>query len=315
MAMKKFLKMLGVAGVVLLLLLVSFDLVISSGLRKSNMRMYSTWNDIYASNIKSDVVVIGSSETLFGYNTYIMDSMLHCNSYNLGINGHAILYQLLRYNTYRRYCPKPKVVIVNMVFFDSFGFFTSPFEREQFFPYILDDSLMDEIAKDKRLTFFDRYMPFYRYYGYKKVIEDGVCAFFDKKSVDEGMYKGFRSNDYEWSSGVLYNDEIYEAPLEKDLISMFCSFIQRNKKEGVKVVLVSFPEYHPLRDKYSHVEQVEGVIDSIAQAYQIPWLDYGQVDFCYDSTLYYEPNHLNSRGVELFTTRLCHDLDSLNVIE
>jgi hypothetical protein len=81
------------------------------------------------------------------------------------------------------------------------------------------------------------------------------------------------------------------------------------------VVLVSFPEYHPLRDKYSHVEQVEGVIDSIAQAYQIPWLDYGQVDFCYDSTLYYEPNHLNSRGVELFTTRLCHDLDSLNVIE
>ena len=315
MAMKKFLKMVGIAGVVLLLLLLTFDLVISSGLRKSNMRMYSTWNDIYASNIKSDVVIIGSSETLYGYNTYILDSLLHCNSYNIGINGHAILYQLLRYNTYRRYCPKPKAVIVNMTFFDSFGYFTSPFEREQFFPYILDDSLMDEIEEDKTFDFCDRYLPCWRYYGYKQVIEDGVCAFFDKESMDEGMYKGFRSNDYEWTPLIFHDDSIYQAPLENDLISMFCDFIKQNKNDGVQVVLVSFPEYHPLREKYSNVLQVESLIDSIAQADQIPWLDYGQVDCCFDSTLYYDPNHLNTKGVELFTVRLCHDIDSLKILE
>ena len=98
--MKRFFKLLGVFGVILLLLSVAADYVISSGLRKSNNHLYSVWNDIYDSSIKPDVLIMGSSEAMYGFNTYIIDSLLNCNSYNIGVDGHALEFQLLKYNTY-----------------------------------------------------------------------------------------------------------------------------------------------------------------------------------------------------------------------
>ena len=313
--MKKFLKLLCIFGVMLLLLSVAADYAISSGLRKTNNHKYSVWNDIFDSKINPDVVIIGSSETMFGYNTYIIDSLLNCNSYNLGINAHALWYQVLRYNTYRRFCPKPKVLIVNLSFIDTFISTKYPFEREQFFPYIWDDSLIDEVSEDKKITFFDKYLPYYRYYSYRKEIENGICSFLGKTSYDgEEMYKGYRGNDYEWNCGNLRDNIIYQGALEPELVSMLCDLIQQSKNENVDVVLVCFPEYHPIRDVYGNVMQVENVFDSIAHEYQVPLLDYCQLDITFDSTFYYDPNHLKTRGSELFTLRLCHDLDSLQII-
>lgn len=313
--MNRLLKNVGVLLLIILLLAISVDYVITTGLRKSDIRKYAVWNDIFDSKIDADVVIMGSSETWCGYNTYVIDSLLHCNSYNLAIDGHALKYQLLRYNTYRRFCHRPKMIIVNLdipgVFRDDKGY---AYEREQFFPYIKDDSLINCVLSDKRISMLDRYLPLYRYFGYRDEIEDGFRSFFGRSYVEGGMYKGYRGNEYKWSSGSLAMDSLFEAPNNPEVVSLFYDYVRTAKEEGISVVLVEFPEYFMLRKKFSNVFEIECVFRELASKLDVPLLDYSDLRICYDTMFYYNPSHLNKSGSELFTFELCKDLDSLGVL-
>jgi len=48
--------------------------------------------------------------------------------------------------------------------------------------------------------------------------------------------------------------------------------------------------------------------------YGISLLDYSSVAWAADSTFFYNANHINLRGSELFSADLAHDLDSLGMI-
>ena len=157
------------------------DYVVSSGLRKTDIRRYAAWNDIYDGKIDADLVVLGNSQAWCSYNTYIMDTMLGVNTYNLGIDGHSLHYQLIRYDTYRRFCPKPKIVLLNVCYTGTFTIMADEaYDREQFFPYINDRVLISQVAKAKRITWIDRHVPLCRYFGYREDVENGVSSFFGK---------------------------------------------------------------------------------------------------------------------------------------
>lgn len=314
--MKRLLKNMGVLLALLLLISLGVDYVITSGLRKSDIRKYAVWNDIFDSKIDAEVLIMGSSETWCSYNTYIIDSFLNCNSYNIAIDGHGFRYHLLRYNTYRRFCPRPKLIILNLdipgILGDDYG---CAYEREQFFPYIMDDSLIDQIAYDKRITIFDRYLPLYRYYGYRDDIEDGFRSYFGRPYIEGGMYKGYRGNESEWSYGSLSMDTLFKAPNDPKIVSLINDFVRTAKSEGIAIVLVEFPEFYRLRNKFSNVSEVEAAFNKLAFENQIPILDYSFAGICYDTTFYYNPSHLNKKGSEVFTFELCHNLDSLGILK
>ena len=208
---------------------------------------------------------------------------------------------------------KPDLLIINLDFpgtLDSNAGYG--YEREQFFPFILDDSLITNVSKDKKITLLDRYLPLHRYFGNKEDIRNGLSSFFGKQQFEDGgMYKGFRSNSYAWTSGSLSLDTLFCAPLEAPLITELDSFVRSRKEEGINVVMVEFPEYYRLRKKFKNVNDVEAVFRDIAERNQVTLLDYSSADICYDSTNYYNPSHLNSKGSVMFTRMLCLDLDSL----
>ena len=315
--MKRFLTLfaiwLGIAFFVAMLI----DLVISSGLRKTDIRKYAVWNDIYKGSLHPDLIVIGSSRAWCGYNTYILDSMLSCDSYNLGIDGHGIEYQILRYDTYCRYNNPPQVVLINIDFLSTLGVSAdSQYEREQFFPYIHDKELISSVSSTKRITWLDEHIPLVRYFGYREDFEEGVMAFFGKTQfLDGGMYKGYRGNEYEWEEGrVLPIDTLISASIDKEAAGLLDSFVQRLCNEGVKVVFVKSPVYQPLMEKFENIQESDSVFASISNRYGIPVLSYYYSNICFDKSYFYNPSHLNKKGSEYFTLSLCYDLDSLGVL-
>ena len=288
------------------------DYAITTGLRRTDIRKYAVWNDIYASRANADLLVMGSSETWTGYNTYLLDSLLGVNSYNIAIDGHAFRYQKLRYETYCRFNDKPKTIIVNL---DPGSLWTDEgyaYEREQFFPFICDQCLIDQIAKDKRITFFDRYLPFYRYYGYREDIENGIASFFGKRTfVDGNLHKGYRGEGSVWKPANLSLDTVFSASTK--MADDLNVFVSERKSEGINVILVEFPEYYKLRKKYSNLDEIETIYRTIAQHNEIPLLDYSHASICNDTKYYYNFSHLNKMGSAVFTELLCQDLDSLLV--
>lgn len=293
------------------------DYMISSGLRETDLRKYSTWNDIYSGELHPDIVVVGSSRVWLGYNTYVLDSMLHCNSHNLGLDGHYVDFQLIRYDTYRRYNAKPKVVLMNVDCISTFGITAdSEYEREQFFPYFFDDTLISRVAEAKKITWIERHVPLVRYFGYRDEFELGIESFFGKKDFfDGGMHKGYRGDNSNWDEGpILGADTMVEITPDPRAIALLDSFAKCTCDEGIGLVFVKSPVYEPLLSKISNVNESDLIFEKIAERYQIPILDYYHSVVSQDKTNFMTPGHLNKKGSEIFTMQLCHDLDSLGAL-
>lgn len=293
------------------------DYMVSSGLRKTDLRKYAAWNDIYSGGLHPDIVAVGSSRVWLGYNTYILDSLLHCNSHNLGLDGHCIDFQQIRYDTYRRYNAIPPLMLLNVDCLSTFGITAdSRYEREQFFPYFFDETLVSEVASAKRITWIDRHLPLVRYFGYRDEFEWGMEAFFGRRHFDDGgMHKGYRGDNAEWKAGpILHSDSLVTIAVNARAVDLLDAFVAKYMAEGTKVVFVKSPVYEPLLSKIANVAESDSVIDNVALKYQIPILDYYHSKVSQDSTNFMTPAHLNKKGSEAFTVQLCHDLDSMQVL-
>jgi len=314
--MKKFIVRFLVWLSIPMVLAFGVDYMISSGLRKTDLRKYAAWNDIYSGELHPDLVAVGSSRVWLGYNTYILDSLLHCNSYNLGLDGHYIDFQQIRYDTYRRYNAKPNVMLLNVDCLSTFGITAdSRYEREQFFPYLFDDTLILKVASAKKITWIDRHLPLVRYFGYRDEFEWGIEAFFGRRHFDDGgMHKGYRGDNAGWDAGpILHSDSLVAIAVDARAVDLLDAFVAKSMVEGTKVVFVKSPVYEPLLSKISNVADSDSVFEKIALKYQIPILDYYHSKVSQDSTNFMTPGHLNKKGSEAFTVQLCHDLDSMQV--
>ena len=311
--MKKFLVRFLIWFTILFLASILVDWIVSSGLRKTDIRRYAVWNDIYGSEIDADLVVIGNSQAWCSYNTFIMDSMLGYNTYNLGIDGHSLHFQLIRYETYRRFNPKPKVILLNVCYFGTFSIMADEaYDREQFFPYIDDRALISQVAETKHITWLDRYVPLCRYFGYQKELKNGMSAFFGNKDFqDGGMHKGFRGNDYSWSSKGIPK-ELSDSH-DMRLVDELERFAGECDREKIKLVFVKYPMCYPVLEHIRNLRECDSIFETIAAKYNMPILDFYYSDITKDSTNYYNYGHLNRKGAKLFTIELCRELDSIGI--
>ena len=316
--MKRFLRDILIFVVLILGIAIVGDIIVSRGLRKTTIRPYAVWNDIYnGNNLNNDLVFIGASSCWASYNPVVFDTILGISTYNLGIDGHSWdPCQPLRYDTYMRYADKkPKYMIIN-IDMGTFGIMNEPmYEREQFFPYFwLDDSLVSQVKEMKEFSVMDRYCPVWRYIGYRKWIEAGVASTFGKKHFeDDGVYKGHRGNEYPWNRASLNTIDSVTIEFYPEEVQLFIQFIEKRKEEGQIVILAKSPVYYELQERFTNREEMNIRYDSIAKVADVVLLDYWNHPIVQNSTYFYNSTHLNKRGANLFSTQFALDLDSLGI--
>lgn len=313
--MKRFLFDILLFALLVLGIAIVGDLIVSYGLRQTTIRKYAVWNDIYQGNdLDNDLVFVGSSSCMVGFNPLIVDSILGISSYNLAINGHAWYpCQSLRYDTYVHYAKQPKYVVI-VIDNSTFSIDDTPLEREQFFPYFwMDDSLISSIRSCKEISFMERYCPMWRYIGYRDEIENGVLSTFGRKHFDDdNIYKGYVGYDYSWDRTRLDNLTTIHLDVYPDIVNSFLLFIEQRKKAGQIVVLVNRPEYYEVLDHYTNRDEMAALYDSIAAVAGVEYLDYwDEPSIVRDSTYFYNTTHLNIIGSEFMSIKFAHDLDSL----
>ena len=317
--MKRFLRDIGLFIVLILVIAVIGDIIVSRGLRKTTIRQYAVWNDIYnGTNLDNDLVFIGASSCWAGFNPCVLDTMLGISAYNLGIDGHPWEpCQPLRYNTYMRYAKKKPNIVAIVIDEGSFDRTYQPYEREQFFPYLwIDDSIVTEVRECMDLTFLDRYCPMWRYIGYRERIEAGVASFFGKMYAnDDGVYKGHRGNTWAWERASLTMMDSVLLPYDSEVAEAMLQFIEQRKEEGQNVLLVKVPIYHELQERFANKEEMCQRYDSIAREADVELIDYWNHPIVQDSIYFCNSTHLNRYGANIISAQLVHDLDSLNIIE
>lgn len=301
--MRKYVSRIVCYSTALFLVALIADIIITSKLKETDCFDNKVWNRIFKSELDNDILIIGSSRAWVHYDTRIIDSALHANSYNLGRDGKHIDISAFVYQMYRKYGNrKPRILLVDV--FDRTLATDGPYNRELFFPYLFNSDVWDEIHRTHGLTIFDRYVPMLKYYRHIKESTSKIHS-------DYVTYKGYCGFDAEWNGSILSGVDSIQFLYDPAAASIMDSLLLSCKNDGVNVVLVHSPIYYKYSELLYDSLRMRMIYNEYAREYNIPFLDYSREKICYDTNFFYNAMHLNRMGAETFTRMLVHDLDSM----
>lgn len=316
--MRKFIiKVLGF-GFAVLLMAVILDIMISFGLRKTDCYRYQTFSDIFKGNMNCDVLYMGNSRGFSHFNPRIIDSICGVNSYSLGLGGYPINAQIATYNCYKAHNGTPKLIVqqVDFVTLSVMQNIRHQHDSERFFPTIYDPIMRKEL-KNMGYGFMELYCPLYRYFGYQKVIKDGLLEFLKiKHCVDRPAYKGFSPEKGKWDGTNVAAMDSIMGVLDDEAIALFEDYLAECKEDGVYVLLVNSPVYAPTTKKVKNIDEVNNYFENVANRFDYKYLNYTEnYDLCNDTLNFCVSVHLNPKATDKFSADFAHDLDSIGLLK
>jgi hypothetical protein len=312
--MKKFIKhfLLFVAPIVILAYFV--DVFISNNLKKCNgvaIGEYTTWNDLNEGKINSDIVIYGSSRAWKHLSPKIITQKTNISAYNLGIEGHNFWLQNLRHQLLLKKNKKPKLIIFSVDIF-TLQKNKDLYNSEQFLPYMLWNNQIEETTISYNgFNRFDYNIPLIRYYGKYKEVVTAVSVFLKPTNNKIKRVNGYQGQNKKWSddfSKAKLKMNKYKISLDEKTVVLFEKFLKDMNEEGVKVVFVYTPEFIEGQKFIQGRKELISLYSKFSKQYNIPFYDFSKDAICYRKDFFYNSNHLNKEGAELFTRKFVDTL-------
>jgi predicted glycoside hydrolase/deacetylase ChbG (UPF0249 family) len=100
----------------------------------------------------------------------------------------------------------------------------------------------------------------------------------------------------------------YEIEFDKPSLALFDQYLRECQKDSIKVIFVYAPEYIDGQHYIRNREQLFDIIHQFSKKYSIPLYDYTTDTMSYKKAYFYNSEHLNRTGSQLFTKKLVSDL-------
>ena len=295
--MRKFLKRTAIVFIAVICLLGVMDWRVSNRLKNSPYREFAAWHDLMQGDISSAVVILGSSRAWVHYSPAIIDSILNCDSYNLGIDGSHMNRQITKYRLFRLYNNKPELIILNL---DYFSFeYTYGYESYQYFPYFYDKNVRKIIFPQENFSLAEKYIPYYRYFklGLNQINYD-----------PDVLYKGYHGQEQTWDGSKLNKMQPYYVGFDDRTVDAFEDFVQHTQKDSIPIIMVFSPIYYKARELTNNKNQFDEFLAGLGRKHNIPILRYDDDPICLDTTYFYNATHLNKLGSEIFSRKVATDI-------
>ncbi len=286
------------------------DFLISKTLKKSNHKYYVVWNDLVSGNVNSQIVVYGTSRARAHINSKILEDSLRISTYNLGIDGFTFDMEYCRHKLLLENNPKPAYIIQTLDF-HMLGKTRDLYQFDQFCPYFDNEIVVNTIKSYNGPNLWDFNLPLVRYYGRSKEIVSAVKIILRPSSNKGNRYKGFYNYDRTWtddfenakdSNGTLFQK------LDKSHVILFEKYLGEVKNMGIPMIFVYTPEHIDGQNFVSNRKEIMTLYKNLALKYHIPFIDYSSDPMCFNKEYFYNAEHLNLKGSNLFTNKLATDL-------
>ena len=299
--MRKFVSVL-VIFVLPVILLYPLDFLYSQIAMHSHQPIVESWYDIMHGMIDADVVAMGNSRARNHIDPAILDSILCTETYNIGFDGHNIDGQLHKYNLYRKFNKKPRLIIhaIDLWLFVP----QTDVDKYQFLPYFWNRHMRKEFLPSETFSLYEKYLPFYRYAGNFEYFA----------SYPQELFKGFINSDIPWDGSIYNKGDSTRFVNNEEIAKLFDEYLACIKSEEIKIVLVFTPLYYSYKKKIINQEEMYKTFQSYAEKYDIPLLDYTSMDICTDTSYFQNVSHLNRLGVRVFSDSLANDIKRLDLI-
>jgi hypothetical protein len=302
--------------VFLLLSAMGADYLLTTGLRKSQKGEYGIWNDLIEGKVASNIVIYGSSRAWVHVDPKIVEDSMGVSCYNLGIDGHNFRMQYSRHQLLFRQQHRPRLIVL-VLDYRTLDKRPDLFNPGQFLHYF-DKALVRKVTREyKGFRTHDYYLPLIRYTGYREVIKHSLYNLFSPTIVKSDRYRGYKGQDRVWT-GEFEKARLlmkhYYQPVDQASIRLFDQFLQQMQRAGIKLLLVYPPEYIEGQQFVSNRKAIFSLYYHFSKKYDVPFIDYSTDSLSFRKELFYNTQHLNKRGAELFTRSLVKKINYSKLI-
>lgn len=306
--MKNFLIRLLLFFAPLALISYPLDLLFSHYLSQSHSRPgeFEVWKDIYTSNAHCDIAIYGSSRAMVHFNPKIMSDSLQSRGYNFGMDGHNFWLQYLRHLKLLKYNPKPKMIILAV---DIYSLIKRKelYEMDQFLPIMLWDSEVWEYTKGyEGYDKYDYLFPLVRYIGKKEAMAQ-VWKNIRQPSHEKHRFNGFYGDEGEWNSdfdNAKASIGAYSIEVDSGSVELFEAFIKECRNNEIELVFVYTPEYIEGQYFVTNRADIMSYYTHVSSENNVDFYDFSNDSICFSKLYFYNANHLNKRGADIFTRKL-----------
>ena len=313
-SMKKFLFRLLLFCFIPVPLLLFLDHAVEKGLGRSRYLYYADWNDLYSGAINADAIVLGTSRAYLHVSPAILDTALKLNTYNLGMDGASfdIQYNILK--LYLQHNRKPRYIIQEV----GYPTFVASDSVQYFHEFVahLGDTAIRKLVKSHNASvgLADLYFPLYKYNTELPLAKEGLMSYTGHGSPAV-KYKGYEARDYPWDSTFYLFKKNHPhgmvMPIDTTLVTLFNRYLAECADSGITVILFYAPTYYQSRPYILNYTQIHAMITGSAAAHSVPFLDYADDSINYHKEYFYNTQHLNRTGAELFSTKLAQDIKAV----
>ena len=289
------------------------DYFINRALRKSNHKYYIVWNDLVSGNLNSEVLVYGTSRARAHINSKILEDSLKLSTYNLGIDRYTFDMEYCRHELVLENNKKPSYIIQTLDY-HMLGKIHDLYQYEQFYPYFDNKIILKTIKKYNGPNWWDYHLPLVRYYGSKKEIFSAINILLRPSHNKGNRYKGFYNFNQVWTNDLekaKKSKKTIFQKIDKEAVALFEKLITDTKKRGIPMIFVYTPEHIEGQHFVSNRAEIMAFYKKIADKYNIPFIDYSADSMCYNKDYFYNSEHLNLKGANMFSQKLASDLKKI----
>jgi hypothetical protein len=288
----------------------TLDNLISKQLFKSQNKTYLVWNNLVKGKINSKILIYGSSRARAHVSSKILENTLKLSTYNLGIDGYCFDMQYCRHQLILKNNSKPKYIIQTLDY-HTLGAIRNLYQYEQFCPYIHNRIIRKTISNYNGFNWFDYHIPLVRYYGRTRELILATNILFNKDHDISNRYNGFYNIIKDWDGEfekMKKKRESLSQKMDNGVRLLFENYLKSVEKQNIKVIFVYTPEYIEGQKFISNRAEIINIYKYFSKKYNIPFLDYSSDPICLQRTYFYNAEHLNLLGSNLFSKKLASDL-------
>jgi hypothetical protein len=220
--------------------------------------------------------------------------------------------QVAFFKAYLRHNRKPKLVVHNL---DTFTFVTTKefYEPAQYLPYLYEDELYRPIRRIQPDAWKWKYLPLYGYVALDLQLSwlDGLKAFVGFQPRED-RFQGFEPRHLEWTHDFTAfkgaNPDGVRFPIEAQGVRDLEDLLATCQREHIRVMLTYSPVYFEMRALERNHDEVFSRFRELAARYGAEVIDYGNDDIAQHQENFYNSQHLNARGAELFSAVVAADI-------
>jgi hypothetical protein len=249
---------------------------------------------------------VGSSRAFRDVNPQDLKDSLGGDAYSLGSDNLRMKDQLMRYKYYREHYPKPGMIVHVLDFF-SFEARASAYFPDQYLPYYQDSTIRRMVEMYQPISWYNR-LPGVRYVGNTKKVGIGFLESLGLKHFTCDTKLGHEPLEMQWTNDFeAYKREYPNGErlvIDPKMVHDFDDYLSRCKEEGIQVVLVYAPEYYQIQSIISNRKTVFQIFRRLATKHGCVFWDYSADPMCESTRYFYNSQHLNKEGTEVFSKAL-----------